>query len=290
MPPETMPVLSVTFWGTRGSISTAGLATARFGGSTPCIQVSAGGQHVILDAGTGIRPLGKLLAQTERGKEHHIFLSHTHWDHIQGIPFFQPAYDADNTIYFYGSPKKERLLENILTGQMNQNYFPVQMKDLPAQIVFSELQHNPVRVGEMEISFQEQIYHPGGSLRFRVRAGNRAVVYATDVELDGIQHAQQGSAEAADYAAYVDFIRNADLLIADAQYSRETYASHQGWGHSSIETIIESACLAGVKQLALSHHDPDKTDDEIEALERSYLGTAPNMNIYWAREGSTITL
>ena len=285
------PRLQVTFWGTRGSISTPGRETSVYGGNTPCVLVSYGQDAIILDAGTGLRPLGLSLAANPRISEHHIFLSHTHWDHIQGIPFFQPAYLPHSRIHFYGSPQKERLLEQILTGQMTLSYFPVQMSDLPASIQISELVTDTISIGALQVHHEEQIYHPGGSLRFRISAGGRSVVYATDVEIDAAMDDTDPESQAASNAqAYRTFIAGTDLLIADAQYTRAQYAAKKGWGHSSLETVIETARQCSVKQLALFHHDPDHTDAYFAAQEASIQQNAPDLHTFFAREGTTLTL
>jgi len=280
----------VTFWGTRGSIATPGQETTRYGGNTACLQVSYGTRHLILDAGTGIRELGKELSRTQGPHDHHIFLSHTHWDHIQGLPFFLPAYQPDASIHFYGSPNKEALLENILTGQMNLKYFPVQMQDLPARLHFHELDEKPLTIGPLQIRAEEQPCHPGGSLRFRVKAGEAVIVYATDVEIDGMMAAPPDSPEGREYAAYCRGIAGADLLIADAQYTRATYVNRAGWGHSTVEAIIATAAQQQVKRLAIFHHDPDNTDAELDLLEDRFRQAAPPMEIFWARERDRILL
>lgn len=282
--------LDVKFWGTRGSIATPGTDTFIYGGNTSCIQVSTRKGNIILDAGTGIRQLGKELIKKDLAGEHHIFLSHTHWDHIQGVPFFHPAYIPGNTIHFHGAAQEEQKLIKILTGQMNKSYFPVQMKELPAKVRISELGDTPVTIGDMQIEFEEQIYHPGGSIRFKITAGKARVVYASDVEIDGICNAADHTPEAKHYEAYCNFISGVDLLIADAQYTRKTYANRKGWGHSTVETIIETAARSGVKQLALYHHDPDLCDDDLAEREKHYNSPTPEMKVFWAKEGKRVAI
>ncbi len=285
------PRLQVTFWGTRGSISAPGRDTSVYGGNTPCVFVSYGQDAVILDAGTGIRRLGKMLAADPRAPVYHIFLSHTHWDHIQGIPFFQPAYMPGSQIHFYGSPQKERLLEQILTGQMTPSYFPVQMSDLPAAIHVAHFNDETISIGALQVRCEEQIYHPGGSMRFRISAGGRSVVYATDVEIDtAFAPPPQSQEETRQAQRYREFIAGSDLLIADAQFTREQYATKKGWGHSSVETVIEIAQQCNVKQLALFHHDPDHNDAYFAALESEFSSRSGQPHIFWAREGVTLTL
>jgi phosphoribosyl 1,2-cyclic phosphodiesterase len=281
--------LEVTFWGTRGSIATPGTDTFIYGGNTSCIQVATQQANIILDAGTGIRQLGKKLIKTDLSNDYHIFLSHTHWDHIQGIPFFHPAYIPGNTIHFYGATLEEQRLKHILTGQMNKSYFPVQMNELPAEVIVAELQEGPVHIGDICITFEDQIYHPGGSQRYKITAGNASIVYATDVEIDAIHTASPGTPQAEHYQQYCQFIANADLLIADTQYTRKTYEHKKGWGHSTVETIMETAAKAGVKQLAFFHHDPDLVDDDLSEREKQYASPSENMKIFWAKEGKRLS-
>lgn len=294
---STTPV-SITFWGTRGSISTPGSSTEKYGGNTPCVSVRHGQQSIILDAGTGIRALGIRLAsqiRIEGPGTQHILLSHTHWDHIQGLPFFQPAYIKDCNLVIYGSAQKERFLESILSGQMDVNYFPVQMKELAANISIREFEDRFMTIGDIDIAMQEQILHPGGSIRFKIMAGDRKVVYATDVELNAIFEPDEPTRETQRLAdEYSDFIRDADLLIADGQYSESEYAQKKGWGHTSVPLLLKVAQAAAVRQLAVFHHDPEHSDAFFDTMEQQYepmyRTATPPMKVFWAREGMTIDL
>lgn len=180
----------VTFWGTRGSISTPGRNTEKYGGNTPCVSVQHRDAHIIFDAGTGIRNLGIELIETAAANSDpmslHLFLSHTHWDHIQGLPFFQPAYYNGTKLIIYGSPKKERFLEAVLRGQMDNEYFPVEMSAFAADLSIREVSEETIRIGDLTVDWQEQNFHPGGSVRYRVTVDGKKVVYATDVELNSI--------------------------------------------------------------------------------------------------------
>jgi len=289
----------VTFWGTRGSISTPGVRTQKYGGNTPCVSVRYQDTQVILDAGTGLRELGVQFQQQNPGPGHrdiHLFLSHTHWDHIQGLPFFVPAYVKGNRITVYGSPKKERVLESILYGQMDANYFPVQMKALAAEFSVVELNDQCLHIGPLAIYWQEQMFHPGGSVRYRIEAGGKIIVYATDVEVDAFLGGPpcgdpytQALAE-----AYCEFIRDADLLIADGQYTAEEYPAKVGWGHTSIPLLVQVAHAERVKQLAVFHHDPQHSDQMLDALWPACLAPTatlmPSMNSFWAREALTVLI
>lgn len=285
---------TVTFWGTRGSISTPGNDTGTYGGNTPCVEVTDGADTLILDAGTGIRLLGKTLLAKAAPRSHtyHILLSHTHWDHIQGLPFFNPAYQSESRIIIYGSPRKERFLGRILSGQMDTSYFPIKMSDLAADIEIKELSETSLNIGKFKVDIEEQILHPGGSIRFGISHGTRRIVYATDVEIDAAFKPDAPSPQTQQLAdTYLRFIDKADLLIADAQYTPEEYQAKKGWGHSCINTVIKVAAQANVKQLALFHHDPEHTDEFFQQLENQQsTASSSDMHIFLARDHQTIQI
>ena len=289
----------VTFWGTRGSTPTPGRITEKYGGNTPCVTVRYQDTYIILDAGTGIRNLGIELIEEfnklEKQLGLHLFLSHTHWDHIQGLPFFQPAYVKDTKLTIYGSPHKGRFLSSILQEQMDYEYFPVGMSSFSADINIWEISEEVIHLGEGIIDWQEQVHHPGGSVRYRLSFEGKKIVYATDVELNRIFHLDESSEENKVLAQdYLNFIYNADLLIADGQYTEEEYPSKVGWGHSSIPILLDIAYQAQVKQLAIFHHDPQHSDkflDELWMKNRSkYSSAYKKMDIFWAREGLTLAI
>jgi phosphoribosyl 1,2-cyclic phosphodiesterase len=289
----------VTFWGTRGSISTPGRTTERYGGNTPCVTILHENTHIILDAGTGIRNFG-LDIRDESGRpesQHslHLFLSHTHWDHIQGLPFFQPAYDKDTIITIYGSPYKEKFLASVLKGQMDKEYFPVSMAVFSADIRIREISEETIHIGEFTMVWQEQVHHPGGSVRYGLQINGKKIVYATDVELNRIfQGGSSNDEEKALAQQYLEFVHNADLLIADGQFTEEEYSNKVGWGHTSIQLLLEVAYEAQVRRLAIFHHDPQHSDkflDEFWMENRStFLSTYKKMDIFWAREGLTLEI
>jgi phosphoribosyl 1,2-cyclic phosphodiesterase len=290
--------MTVTFWGTRGSIATPGPDTERYGGNTSCVSVRAGDIDIVLDAGTGIRNLGLAMARRANGPDRpldvHILLSHTHWDHIQGLPFFEPAYRDGVNMSIYGSPKKGRFLESILRGQMDIDYFPVGMSSLSAQVSITELTRNPARIGPVRVDWEEQVFHPGGSVRYRLCAGGRRLVYSTDVELDGMFSGREGGDSRRLAGLYEEFIRGADLLIADGQYTAGEYAERAGRGHSSIPLLLEVAHRCGVKQLVVFHHEPLHTDAVLDALQAEHrprcARATPPMTVLWAREGMTLAV
>jgi phosphoribosyl 1,2-cyclic phosphodiesterase len=287
----------LTFWGTRGSISTPGRSTEKYGGNTPCIYISCGDHHIILDAGTGIRNLGlslagQIAAQDQPPTVVHLFLSHTHWDHIQGLPFFGPAY-MNTELRIYGSPEKTPFLESILGGQMNTDYFPVKMSAF-AHLKIMEVSQEAFQIGPVNIEWQEQYYHPGGSVRFKFSVGDRSIVYATDVELDAFVGNDSEPKFAEQEKEYMDFIEGADLLIADGQYTQEEYDRSIGWGHTSLPLLMPTAYKAKVKQLAVFHHDPQHSDTFLDELWVDYLheyqSKKPSMHVFWAREGMTLKI
>ena len=294
----TSDQMLVTFYGTRGSISTPGRSTEKYGGNTPCVEVRAGDTIVIIDAGTGIRPLGQRLANEIRrsGKPMtvHLLISHTHWDHIQGLPFFQPAYMKEASLVICGSTKKESFLEQVLRGQMDTEYFPVEMSAFQAGVKIKEITNDTLKIGDLSIDWQEQHLHPGGCVRFRFRYGDSQLVYASDVELDPVLAHNDDPELKRLYDEYMAFVEGSDLLIADGQYTPEEYAARVGWGHTSLPVAMEVAGRANVKQLALFHHDPDHSDAAMDELWNEYVPPFQkryeSTNVFWAREGMTLAV
>jgi phosphoribosyl 1,2-cyclic phosphodiesterase len=289
----------VTFWGTRGSVSTPGRITEKYGGNTSCVSVRYQDIQVIFDAGTGIRNLGMdLLDELKReGKmpSLHLFLSHTHWDHIQGLPFFMPSYQKETDLTIYGSSRKEKFLESILQEQMDYEYFPVSMSSLEADIKIKEIGQKEIQLGALTLDHQEQVFHPGGSVSYKVSLNGRKVVYATDLELDEMINGAKKNAESKRHVLmFMDFISDADLLIADGQYTQDEYPQKIGWGHSSVPILLDTAFRSNVKQLAVFHHDPQHSDkffDELYTKNRSkYQHGEKKMHLFWAREGMSIAI
>lgn len=288
----------VRFWGVRGSIPTPGPRTRRYGGNTSCIEMRSDSTVLIFDAGTGLRELGVALMRNppKEGLDLHLFLSHPHWDHIQGFPFFGPAYLKNTTLTVYGSEKNENY--QLLSGQMSNAYFPVAFKDLSARIVPKAFVDDEVQAGDFVVKRFEQ-KHPGGSAGFRVEHDGHACVYATDSELDLMLVDPNGPAKSPRTlrrlpTPLVTPMKNADLLIADAQYTDEEYPAKVGWGHARANTVVDLAIQAGVKQLALTHHDPMQSDRDVDAkvLTASERARAigAQLEIFGAREGVTLRL
>lgn len=228
------------------------------GGNTSCVELRSDDKIVIFDMGTGIRNLGRsLMSQTpeDGGSEYHIFLSHSHWDHIQGFPFFSPAYLPQTKINFYSvHPDLKKRLEL----QQDQLFFPVKLENMPSQMEFIQMEENcHIELGNLFIENRE-LYHPGKSYAYSVRNGNKKMVFATDSEY------KDTTPEAAE--KYIEFFRNADLLIFDAQYTFSEGIRKEDWGHSTSVAGIDLAVEAGVKRLALFHHEPENSDAKLRSM------------------------
>jgi phosphoribosyl 1,2-cyclic phosphodiesterase len=257
----------VQFWGTRGSIPSPGPATVRYGGNTPCVEVrTSSGWLIVLDAGTGIRELGRSLIARANGApiRGDIFLTHVHWDHIQGMPFFGPLFQRGNQFTIWGSKSLEPTLDRVVRSQMSPVVFPVAFEQLEATIDFAELAEGRRSANGYEVRAFE-VRHPGGALGYRfAEGGNRpaAFVYISDNEL--------GTGATYDTrvdwrGGLVEFVRGARILVHDTTYTAEEYEHHRGWGHSTYEDAVQLALDAGVETLVLFHHKPERTDDEVDA-------------------------
>lgn len=249
----------VKFWGVRGSIPSPGASTMRYGGNTACVSVDIGsGQILVLDAGTGIREMGKSLA--ERDAELFILLSHNHWDHIQGFPFFVPLYQSNRKIYIFPTPQAKTMLCSLI-DQMDGAHFPVSSDNLQSQYVC--VIDNPMdflRAHGFEIS-RLATNHPGGGYGYRIEHEGRAVVYITDNEIDPPYEKNT------DFDEFVQFCNQADVLIHDAQYLEQDMPFKHGWGHSLVSQACDLAAAAKVGHLILFHHDPDRTDEELDSIQ-----------------------
>src|SRR6478672_3911745 len=268
--------MRVRFWGTRGSIAAPGPGTVRFGGNTSCVGVTtSGGTCFIFDCGTGARPLGaELMAHTPKPISATILLSHTHWDHIQGFPFFAPLFVPGNQITVCGPEGSGHSLREVLSGQMEFTYFPVEIGQLPATITFRELGEGTHEIGGARIVAQ-YLHHPAMTLGYRVEADGAAVVYLCDHEpfSETLSHESVAAGDDAGIAHEGDrrharFMADAGLVIHDAQYTPEEYPAKKNWGHSTYEYAVGLAAAAGVRQLALTHHDPTHDDAFVEAIEK----------------------
>src|SRR5262249_54563338 len=246
--------MKVRFWGTRGSIATPGGTTLRYGGNTSCVEVRSDSDEVILiDCGTGAHAFGKALAAQGKACSGHILISHTHWDHIQGLPFFAPLFVEGNEWHIYGPRGLSQSLRDVLAGQMEYEYFPVTLNQFKARIHYHEVVEGSFAIGDVRIT-THYLNHPALTVGYRLEADGAAVVHASDHEPHSVG-AGEGHPEAAEAGddAHVEFMRGADLVIHDAQYTAAEYPGKVGWGHSTIEYAVDAAIAAKVKQLALYH-------------------------------------
>jgi phosphoribosyl 1,2-cyclic phosphodiesterase/ActR/RegA family two-component response regulator len=288
----------IKFWGVRGSIPTPGPATVYYGGNTSCVEVRADGELMILDAGSGIRPLGTSLQNEFSGKPINLSLliSHTHWDHIQGFPFFVPAYSPQNKVKILAFEGARRGLEATLASQMESPYFPISMQQMPGNLKVQELKDMDFTVGKVQVkaSFMN---HPGICVGFRLETSGGSIAYLPDNELFRRLRTAGPSetvfAEKQDQKL-VDFIQGVDVAIMDSQYDAQEYPEHVGWGHSCVDDTVDVAMQAGVGHLFLFHHDPDHDDAHISKMlagaRQRAAAAGSKMIIDAAREGLELTL
>ena len=295
-----LDVVRVRFWGVRGSIATPGPDTVRYGGNTPCVTVERGRDLLILDAGTGLRQLGLTLQAEARGAPLSLdmLITHTHWDHIQGFPFFVPAFVPGNVVHVYGPPSIDKPLERVLRGQMDPEYFPVALGEMAAEVHVREIRSTELEVGAFSIQ-TKYVNHPGVTMAYRVEIDGVVVTYATDTEPYRSLHAPRAGSEAAQYVADRDgrlarFAAGCDLLIADSQYTPEDYETKRGWGHSCYLDAVGIAVDAGAHRLALFSHDPMHDDDAIDRKlahsQRAAAKTRPALEVIAATEGHVVEI
>jgi phosphoribosyl 1,2-cyclic phosphodiesterase len=276
----------VRFWGVRGSIPVPGPQTVKFGGNTSCVEVRADGQIIILDAGSGLRPLGVSLATEFRGRplDLTILITHTHWDHIQGFPFFAPAYEAQNRIRVLGSEDARQGLQDAFAGQMEAPYFPVTLSQMPGGIVFEEMGGDSFLIGSIRVSAC-RTNHPGICHGYRIETAAGSICYIPDHEIgrDG---------ENPGMAAVAELMRDADLVILDSQYTAEEYLKREGWGHSAMEETVRVAREARAKRLQLFHHDPSHDDEFLDHMLKKarQIAAGSGMRVESASEGEHVTL
>lgn len=284
--------MRVRFWGTRGSIAAPGKRTARYGGNTSCVEVRADdGTVIVLDCGTGARELGMTLARSGGPLRLHLFIGHTHWDHIQGFPFFVPAFRPDVELNVYAPLGFQASLEEAMAGQMEYAYFPVKLRELRSRMHFTELEEGFFRVGDVLVETQ-YLNHTAPTIGYRLTSHGATLAYVTDHEpfwkpLDGVLH-HPGDQR------HMAFLRGVDLLIHDAQYTDAEYALRVGWGHSPVEYVTDVAVTAGVERLALFHHDPTHDDaamERIETIARERVKVrGVSLDVFGAREGLEIAV
>lgn len=259
----------VRFRGTRGSIPSPGPATARYGGNTPCVEVRVGGTVLVLDAGTGIRTLGAELVGADSPVRATVLLTHFHWDHIQGLPFFQPIHEASAQLEIVAPADRDEYVEERLARQMEPIFFPVPFHGIRADCRFRAWTGGPLEVDGIRVRVLP-LRHPSRTVGYRVETRDAVVCYIPDNELQGgrydVPDDWRGRLEA--------FVAGADVLIHDTMYTEVEYPGHEGWGHSTAEQTLAMARAAGVGRLVGFHHAPGRTDDALDALGRRLGGEA----------------
>src|SRR5438477_4182198 len=268
----------IKLWGVRGSLPVPGPATIRYGGNTSCVEVRADGEIIVLDAGTGIRALGLALEKEfDRATiKLTLLITHTHWDHIQGLPFFSPAYNSKNLIRILGYEGARAGLGTILAGQMETPFFPVSLHQLPSHLAIQELKDMEFQIGKVKVE-AKFANHPGICAGYRLFTSAGSIAYMPDNEpyeplkmhlprTKGMTRDKAGTFAAADGEKRVEFLRDVEVAVLDAEYTEEGYQQHIGWGHSSLSSVIELALDANVKRVLLFHHDPSHDDDMIDRM------------------------
>ncbi|MCA9546049.1 MAG: MBL fold metallo-hydrolase [Myxococcales bacterium] len=272
--------MHVKFWGVRGSIAVSGAAFARTGGNTTCVEVTHAGHRLILDGGTGLRALGA--AHGFAPMRAHLLFTHLHWDHIQGVPFFTPALHPDSALTFVGPQRDTGSLQEALAVQMRPPQFPITLDRLVGARTFRDVRlDRPFDVGPFKVTPLDQ-QHPDGVVVYRIEAGGKALLFATDTEHGGGRDRR-----------FLALAEGVDLLVQDAQYTWAEYSGESGpgragWGHSAWEEAVALAQAAQVKRLALFHHDPTRDDAGVDSLES--LARLEFPRTFAAREGMGVAL
>jgi phosphoribosyl 1,2-cyclic phosphodiesterase/CheY-like chemotaxis protein len=302
IPPSTQ----VKFWGVRGSIPVPGSSTVGYGGNTSCIEVRAEGEIIILDAGSGLRELGIALEAEfgDRPIRSTLLISHFHWDHIQGLPFFLPAYKQKNTLRVLGYEGAQASLATALATQMETSFFPISLSDMPSAIAIKELKAMKFSIGKVKVQ-SHLLHHPGKCFGYRLTTRNGTISYLPDNEpyvvhglaqpADGRTAAGLTPGEAAKKRKQlVKFLHRSDILIIDTQYTDDEYVNKVGWGHGSLSSVVSLAIDAEVRKLFLFHHDPthdDRVVDEmVEGARMLVLESGKPIEVEAAREGAEVWL
>lgn len=266
------------FWGTRGSIPTPGKETVRYGGNTPCIELRLSkNELIILDAGTGIRNLGEKLIESGESIKAYLLISHPHWDHIQGFPFFKPAFISGNEITIVGGETDKVSLQQMISDQMNKVYFPIQLNELKANLKFRKVQEESFDVFDAKVN-TIFLNHPTFAIGYRITHKGKTIVYISDNEpfdrrvseamlnVEKIIIEKYSASSPDPNQRIFEFVRGADVLIHDATYTPEQYVNRVGWGHSHYLFTLKVAAEGNVKQLMLFHHDPAHNDEKIDDI------------------------
>jgi len=254
--------MKVTVWGCRGSIPVPGHHTLRYGGNSTCLEVrSEDGRVYVIDAGSGIRNLGQALLNESDVSDIRFFFTHAHWDHLVGFPFFAPAYSVRYNFTFCSGPHAESSVRKYMTRQMQAPYFPIDFSELKAGFNFRcenpTMEDGNCRIGSMECRAYP-LSHPNGGYGYRFVEQGKTFVFLTDNELSFVHEGGLTKEQ------YTEICRGADLLLHDAQYTTDEYRYREGWGHSTYREAVQLALEAGVQRLGFFHHDPDRSDDDLD--------------------------
>lgn len=281
--------MKVKFWGTRGSIAVPGKDTIRYGGNTCCLEITLdSGRKIVIDSGTGIRPLGDHLIAQGEPVDILLLMTHIHWDHVQGFPFFDPIFSPSSKIAVDGFPASMKGLRAIFDNKMGDGFFPVRFEDLKAHIHYiGELSRRPITIDDTRIE-AIPLNHPQGAFGYSFQEGKKKLVFITDNELAKDAPAGKQPDD------YIRFCMEADVLIHDAQFTTEEIDRHRGWGHSDCSSTLEMALKAHAGKLIFFHHAPARTDSDVAAIiERcNHLIIESKRDIFIdaAKEGSEFTL
>jgi phosphoribosyl 1,2-cyclic phosphodiesterase len=259
--------MELSFWGVRGSIATPGPTTVRYGGNTTCLCVEVANRVIVLDAGTGIRPLGASLMS--RGQlEIDMFISHSHMDHICGFPFFAPLYRPENNVRVWGRLHYEKTVEEVLSSQMDYSYFPLRAVDLPSNLSFHDMGGEDVNLGDGVIVKSAMMNHPVMAQAYRVEHEGRSIIFTGDMEpyYDVLETEDSTEMAVTRNQTVIDFFKGADILVIDSTYLPEEYEKYRGWGHCSLRHAIWFGGEAGVRHLVLTHHEPTRSDEQVDAM------------------------
>jgi CheY-like chemotaxis protein/ribonuclease BN (tRNA processing enzyme) len=257
----------IKFWGTRGSIPVAGLDYYRYGGNTSCLEIRDGEHLVIIDAGTGIRELGESVLESGI-TDVHLIIGHTHWDHIMGFPFFGPVYSPKFNIHIYAATGFHKSAEELFSGMLDHDYFPVRLDEMQANFRFHDLQDGaPIEVGQIKVHYQ-YANHPGSTLCFKIESKNRTIGYATDNEMLLGYHGHPNAITENHpllnpYRGLIEFYKGCDVLVHEAQFTPEEYLSKVGWGHTSVSNAAVLLQYCQIHEWVACHHDPTHTDSRI---------------------------
>ena len=282
-----MKNIHVDFWGVRGSVPSPGPTTARYGGNTSCVSITIDNKILILDAGTGIRNLGSaIIGQPEL--EIFVVVTHSHWDHIQGFPFFTPIYQPDRPVHMFPTLHKKNVVLSSLIDQMDGAHFPITPDQVPSN--FNFVTENPLEFLESNGFHMELVpmNHPGKAFGYKIKIDDKIICYFTDNEIDPPYE------KSIELDVLTEHCKNVDILIHDAQYIEADMPLKHGWGHSLISQVTKLGESAEVKNLVYYHHDPERSDDDIDAeleiASKTLKGNGSSVHPYFAYEGLKLSI